>query len=296
MKPPEGVEEDRRKRNCGLCELAGYSARQRVQQVDALKHLREAEKLTDRDRSPQDWAGYICDCRFVNCQGQCNRAENILRSVVEVRTQVLGPEHPDTLWSRGNLAIALAAQGKYAEAEVQFRGVFAIREKVSRPEHHTLESRTSLAIALARQGKPAEAEAQFREIITIEEKVLGPEHPDTLASRGTLANALDLQGKHAEAEAQFRDVIKIEEKVLGPEHPATLDSCYEFASGLTQQGKFEEAKEFARRAAEGAPRSWVLNILIRKNTRSFWQTCRQTNDSRGWSIFGEASKTRVKYF
>jgi tetratricopeptide (TPR) repeat protein len=247
------LEEDRRKRAIEGFELAGYSARQRSQYADALKHLREAEKLTDRDLSPQDWAEVqyaIADLLIV--QGQCNSAENVLRSVVEVRTQVLGPEHPDTLWSRGNLAIALAAQGKYAEAEAQFRGVFAIREKVTRPEHHTLESRTSLAIALARQGKAAEAEAQFREIITIEEKVLGPEHPDTLASRGNLANALDLQGKAAEAEAQFREIIKVEERVLGPEHPATLDSCYEFAFALKRQNKLQEAKEFVRRAIEGA--------------------------------------------
>ncbi len=247
------VKKDRRKRAIEGYELAGYSARKRIQYADALKHFREAERLTDRDRSPRDWAEvHYAIADLLIAQGQSNSAENILRSVVEVRTHVLGPEHPDTLWSRGNLAIALAEQGKYSEAEAQFRGVFKIREKVSRPEPSTLESQNNLAIALAQQGKPAEAEAQFREIIKIEENVLGPEHPETLASRGNLANALDLQGKHTEAEAQFREVIKIEDKVLGPEHPGTLDSCYEFASGLKQQGKFEEAKEVARRAVEGA--------------------------------------------
>ena len=216
------VEEGRRKRAIAGYELAGYSARQRVQRADALKHLREAEQLTDRDRSPQDWAEVqyaIAD--LLIAQGRCNSAEDILRSVIEVRTQVLGTEHPDTLGSRGTLAIALAAQGKYTEAEAQFRGVFAIREKVSRSEHHTLESRNSLAIALARQGKPAEAEAQFREIIKVEERVLGPEHPTVLDSCYEFAFALKRQNKRQEAQEFALRATEGARKVLGPDHHFT---------------------------------------------------------------------------
>src|SRR5205085_5231775 len=103
------VEKDWRKSAIEGYELAGYSARKRIQYADALKHFREAEKLTDRDRSPRDWAEeHYAIADLLIAQGQSNSAENILRSVVEVRTYSLGPEHPDTLWSRGNLAIALA--------------------------------------------------------------------------------------------------------------------------------------------------------------------------------------------
>jgi len=35
--------------------------------------------------------------------------------------KVLGPEHPDTLRSRNNVASVLDEEGKYAEAEAEFR-------------------------------------------------------------------------------------------------------------------------------------------------------------------------------
>ncbi|MGW7748750.1 tetratricopeptide repeat protein, partial [Streptomyces chartreusis] len=36
--------------------------------------------------------------------GQLTEAETELRAVLNLRTRVLGPEHPNTLTSRGNLA------------------------------------------------------------------------------------------------------------------------------------------------------------------------------------------------
>jgi hypothetical protein len=37
--------------------------------------------------------------------------------------RVLGPEHPDTLWARSNVANVLDEKGKYAEEEAQSRDV-----------------------------------------------------------------------------------------------------------------------------------------------------------------------------
>jgi hypothetical protein len=38
------------------------------------------------------------------------------REVLEVKRRVLGPEHPSTLMTAGNLANSLQHQGKHAEA------------------------------------------------------------------------------------------------------------------------------------------------------------------------------------
>ena len=64
-------------------------------------------------------------------QGQYSEAEKILRSVVEVRAQVFGSEHPDTLQSRNRLAYALWRQGHHAEADANFRQVVILEEKYS---------------------------------------------------------------------------------------------------------------------------------------------------------------------
>jgi len=233
------VQEDRRKRSIDGYVLAGQSAQKRIQYADAMQHLREAEKLTDRERNPGDWAevqyaiaGLLLD------QGHYKDAADTLQSVVEVRTQVLGAEHPDTLNSRSRFFFALWREGKYAEAEGGFRQVVKLQEKVIGPEHpDTLMSCNNLATVLDDQGKYAEAEAQYREVIKLREKVLGPEHPDTLKSCNNLATVLDDQGKYAEAEAQYREVIKIKEKVLGPEHPSTLESRSGLGKTLMAESK-----------------------------------------------------------
>jgi tetratricopeptide (TPR) repeat protein len=224
--------------------LAGLAAQKHIEYARAMEHFREAEKLTDRIHTPREWAEVqhaIANLTFD--QGQYPEAEKLLRNVIEVRTQVLGSEHPDTLRSRNSLAHALWKGGKYTEAETDFRELIKQEEKVLGPEDpDTLFSRHGLAITLDLRGKYAEAAAQFNALIKTEERVLGPEHPQTLRSRMELAITLYEQGKSPEAEVQFRALTKAEEKVLGAEHPETLRSRSNLAVTLYEQGKYEEAE------------------------------------------------------
>jgi len=161
---------------------------------------------------------------------------------LDLRSKVLGPENPETLKSRNNLALAVNREQKYAEAEKQFRELIAIEERVLGPQHpETLRGRRNLLVTVGNQGRHAEAEAGFRNLLAIEERVLGPEHPDTLGVRNNIGFALAQQGRFADAEKQFREVIRIQAKVLGPEHPATLSSRMALASVLSQQQKYTEA-------------------------------------------------------
>ena len=106
--------------------------------------------------------------------------------------RVLGPEHPDTLASRNNLANALQEQGKYAEAEAGIRAVLTVRERVLGPEHpDTLLSHYSLAVCLESLGKEKDqrnekdtARAHWRDALdhartaqTAGPRVFGKDHP-----------------------------------------------------------------------------------------------------------------------
>src|SRR2546423_1685475 len=222
--------------------LAGLAAQKHIEYARAMEHFREAEKLADRGRTPAEWAEVqhlIANLTFD--QGQYPEAEKMLRNIIEVRTHVLGSEHPDTLRSRNSLAHALWKGGKYSEAETDFHELIKREEKILGLEHpDTLASRHGLAITLDLRGKYAEAEAQFRALIKTEERVLGPEHPQTLRSRMEMAIALYEQGKSPEAEVQFRALTKAEEKVLGPEHTDTLASRSGLAKTLLAEGKDAE--------------------------------------------------------
>jgi hypothetical protein len=57
-----------------------------------------------------------------------------------------------------HLGDALQAQGKFADAEKEYRAVLAIRARVLGPEHReTLDCRNKLANVLQAQGKKPDA-------------------------------------------------------------------------------------------------------------------------------------------
>jgi tetratricopeptide (TPR) repeat protein len=250
------VGEERRKSAIESYVLAGQSAQKRIQYNDALAHFREAEKLTDRDRNPKEWAEVqqaIGDLSLD--QGKYGEAENTLHAVVDVRAHTLGPEHRDTLRSRNSLANARWKQGNYAEAENDFRNAISAEERVLGPEHpETLRSRQGLATILYEKGRYAEAEAEHRVILTLMEKVLGQEHSDTLNSKNRLGLSIVQQGKYAEAEALFRDLIRTKQKILGPDHPDTLKSCNNLAMVLGGAGRHADAEAQYREVVKSQER------------------------------------------
>jgi Tetratricopeptide repeat len=73
--------------------------------------------------------------------GYLNDAENLQVDVVDVRRRVFGTEHPATLSSVANLAVAYRNQGRLREAENLEVDVMDVRKRVLGAEHpHTLTS------------------------------------------------------------------------------------------------------------------------------------------------------------
>jgi tetratricopeptide (TPR) repeat protein len=238
------VQEERRKRAIESYTLAGQSAQKRIQYTEAMQHFHEAEKLSDRDRDPTQWADVESAIgQLLLDQGKYSDAENVLRAVVDIRAHALGAEHPETLRSRNRYALALARLGRNAEAEVALDGLIKLEGKVLGPEHpDTIASRMNLALAILEHGRYSEAEAQYREILRLTEKVLGPEHPETLKTHNNLAYALWRKGSYLGAETEFRALLRVEEKVLGSEHPDTLMARSNLGGVLEDQGKYAEAE------------------------------------------------------
>ena len=78
----------------------------------------------------QDAAHFLDDLGMRNA-GVIPAHDKLGLRVVEVRAQVFGSEHPDTLRSRNRLAYALWRQGHHAEADTNFRQVVILEEKYS---------------------------------------------------------------------------------------------------------------------------------------------------------------------
>jgi tetratricopeptide (TPR) repeat protein len=156
--------------------------------------------------------------------------------------RMLGPDHPDTLASWNNLAIACQEVGRTAEAIRLHERALAGRVRVLGPEHpDTLASRNNLAIACQRVGRTAEAIRLHERALAGRVRVLGPEHPDTLASRNNLAIACQQMGWPAEAITSFKRALAGREQVLGPDHPDTLASRNGLAAACQEVGWPAEA-------------------------------------------------------
>ncbi len=82
----------------------------------------------------------------------------MLRRVLNVVRQVLGPEHPNTLITMSNLASSLHCQGKHAEAEQMQRELLDMRRRVLGAGHpESLATIDSLSNCIARKRRSSSA-------------------------------------------------------------------------------------------------------------------------------------------
>ena len=224
--------------------LAGWSAQKLHEFVRAREHLAEAEKLTDRQRNPREWADvqYAIANVLLAEEDHPGDAEKLLRAVIEVRTQIFGPEDRETVKARRRLALSLHLQSRYPEAEAEFREVVKLDEKMLGPENpETLRSRKDLLMFLW-ENKSADALIESQQILKLREKVLGPEHRETLASRDNVAKSLGDLGRFSEAIPQWRELLKVQEKVLGPDDEQTLKTIGNLGYTLAQAGEYSEGE------------------------------------------------------
>jgi tetratricopeptide (TPR) repeat protein len=184
-----------------------------------------------------------CAAGYFDYQGQWKDAEGFLVQATNVRRELLGEEHPDTLTSMANLASTYRNQGRWKEAESLDVQVMEASKRLLGEEHpSTLTSMANLASTYRNQGRWKEAESLEVQVMEAWKRVLGEEHPDTLTSMNNLASTYRNQGRWEEAELLGMKVMEAWKRVLGEEHPSTLTSMANLASTYWNQGRWEEAE------------------------------------------------------
>ena len=163
---------------------------------------------------------------------------------VAVVEDVLGPDHPDTLTVRNNLAGAYDSVGRFGEAIDAWEELLPDCERVLGPDHPvTLTVRNNLAGAYKSAGRFGEAIELFEQVLAERERVLGPDHPDTLNTRNNLVHAYDSTGPLAEVIDACEELLLDCQRVLGADHPDTLNIRNNLAHAYKTAGRFSEAIE-----------------------------------------------------
>jgi CHAT domain-containing protein/Tfp pilus assembly protein PilF len=194
-----------------------------------------------------------------------------------LRMRVLGPKHFNTVnaeWFRETCrrvarmkhddrvaylsartmhvkALALDAQGKYAQAQPLFEKALEINRRPLTDAHPaTAGSYNHLATNLQGQGKYTQAQPLYEKALEIKRRLLTDDHPATAAGYNNLANNIADQGKHAQAQPFFEKGLEITRRLVGDDHPRTAVSYNNLGTNLGAQGKYAQAQPLLEKALE----------------------------------------------
>ena len=202
--------------------------------------------------------------------------------LVADRARAFGPDHPDTLTSRNDLANAYLDAGRADEAIALHERTLADRERVLGETHpDTLVSRNSLAFAYRSAGRLDQAVPLLERTLADRERVLGETHPDTLASRNDLATAYRAEGRLAEAVSLYERNLADCERVLGEIHPHTLASRNNLANAYRAEGRLDQAISLLERTL--ADRERVLGKTHPESLASRNNLANAYRDAGGWT-------------
>ncbi len=180
----------------------------------------------------------------------------MLQALVSSQLAELGDDHPDTLLTRANLALATGRAGDRRRALGDYRRLLADCERILGPDHsHTLEIRHGVAFNTGQTGHPLTALNLYRKLVPDRERTLGPDHPDTLNTRYEVAYYTGATGDPHTALDLYRKLLTDSERSLRPDHPDTLDTRHQVAYYTGATGDFHTALDLYRKLLTDSERS-----------------------------------------
>ncbi|GAA2637016.1 tetratricopeptide repeat-containing protein [Actinomadura fulvescens] len=179
---------------------------------------------------------------FLQNQGAITRAIAYFERALTTKERLHGPDHPNTLASRNNLAYAYELAGDLAQAIPLHETTLTACQRVLGADHpSTLTSRNNLAAAYHSAGDLTRAIPLYQANLADRERVLGDDHPSTLTSRNNLAAAYRAADDLERATPLYQANLTDRERVLGDDHPDTLTSRNNLAAAYRAAGDLGRA-------------------------------------------------------
>ena len=160
----------------------------------------------------------------------------------DIRREMLGPDHRDTLQSMIGLGGALDDVGRLDDAEALLNdAVRRCRRALGDQDPLTLEAQATLGETLQTLGRYDEAEPLLRQTLLVQQDVLPEGDEQILTTMSSLAVCVRVQGKLAEAEVVSKDFLDLARRIKGPTHPATMSAMNGLGLLLSDRQKWDEA-------------------------------------------------------
>jgi hypothetical protein len=156
--------------------------------------------------------------------------------------RTLGPDHPEALSSRHQIAFWRAKSGKIKSAIAALEALLADQVHVLGADHaDTLTTRNNIATFRDEAGQTDAALADSEPLLADHIRILGMDHPHTLTLRNNIACYRARTGEIESALADFEALLGDQAQVLGPDHPDTLTTRHNIASYRAETGEFAPA-------------------------------------------------------
>ncbi len=201
---------------------------------------------------------------------------------LELRKAALGLDHPDTLESQNNLALAYKDAGRLDRAIPLFeRTLAAWTAKLGGDHSDTLTTQNNLALTYRDDGQWDRAIPLFERTLEVEAATLGPDHANTLLTQNNLALTYRDDGQWDRAIPLFERTLAARTAKLGADHPDTLLTQHNLAMAYREAGQWDRAIALfeqtlaAQRVRLGADHPYTL--LTQNNLAPAYQAVGQVD-------------------
>jgi len=181
--------------------------------------------------------------------GRFDEALLLTTPTLEVRSELLGGDDPETAASLNNIASLMQDEGRFDDALRYNEQALAIHIRAFGSEHpNTALSLNNLGVILRSMGRLEDARKHFGRALEIREKALGAYHIETAESLNNLASLERDLGHLESARVLYVRALAIREETLGADHPDTAASLNNLALVLGAMDRAGEAMPLFERA------------------------------------------------
>jgi serine/threonine protein kinase/tetratricopeptide (TPR) repeat protein len=176
--------------------------------------------------------------------GDPGKAILLYEKALATRSDTLGPEHPDTITTRLNLAAAYGEAGQWDKALPLEEQTFQLRKAKLGIEHpDTITSMNNLANAYHAVNELDKALPLYEQTLKLAEVTFGREHPHTLTTMNGLARAYQDTGQWDKALPLTEQAYQLQKAMLGPKHPNTVKGMGVLARAYQSAGQGDKATQ-----------------------------------------------------
>lgn len=182
-------------------------------------------------------------------QAQYYQANQLLKTALAVRQQILEGNHPDMAHTLNNLGILNRFTGEYSQAEQFHQRALRIQEQVLGQNHLDIaQTHYNLANLYRAEGAYLKAEPYYMQALNIRVETLGIDDPQVAQSYYGLAKLHHSLEKYQQAEKYCNLALHIQEQRLRDNDPMIASTLNMMAKIYQGQNKLDLAEEMNMRA------------------------------------------------